>query len=997
MPTLLGNPGGRGDIVSERDTVNIHDNSEAINQFMRHSFRSLLAAAILLGSLSTATAQIGIPLPYGANQPSVKWFQILTPHFKIVYHEGLEEAAEEAANIAEAIYPVVTGNLRQEIAGRTPIYLSDLDDIPNALALGNQYVFIWMRGILADGRYGGIRAAGRAKWLRTVITHEFTHIVVDEAASFFNLSGFLPPGVPRWFNEGVARAMEPDGWTSDVDQVLRAATDADDLGYDGGDPLDGTLLYEGGQSLVRYMMDEYGERVIADILHGGRDFFNGYNFGAAVEQATGLTFDRIYDNWEAALQELYLTQLKQGDRIQNVGTPLPIDNLTAISWAVPSPDGSRIAYVGSKRVKNFGVYLGVRGEEDLDRVTREPGLEPNISWHPDGRSLLVSKARYASDRTLTHDIYRLDLDGDLDRITSDQDLTDPVWTPDGREIIAVQSRLGRANLVRIDPANGRLRQLTNFSDDVQIYTPQVSPDGRMVAFSMFDSDGRRVIGTIDLTATDGTPAIRRLVSDTANNRYPLWSPDGSQIAYTSHAGGVPNIRSVDVATGEISQVTTLVDGVYGTGWVPGTNRVIVIAIESPGDITPWLVEVSGGDPSTAPVPKRDAWQDIAFRLTVPAAEDIPAATIEGRGSYNSIDGIHPIVPFFPTLQNDIPLGVDQDNGLPRARIGAFSLWWDPMMKHQLLGFLDYGLASETFGWDVFYVNNSLPISIATHIDWSIGLQGVIPSIGFGDFGYYQKSRGGDVTAALWLPATDALDVFHEFRLRYENTTREPIGIDSAAAARAISLAAERDIGREHTVSSIGVGYTWTTPNLLFEGSFDKAIELGGGDFTWDKLQAHVSARVPVIGPLRIVTTGHAVAQWGDQLPYEFLGLHRYDLLSTDVGVSLRTLTDYTIRVRGVDIWIFGDRAWTAAAGLELGLDWISFLAPYRPGLMVFAETGSAWFDEDTPENAPSTLGYGVELRMPYFENLHFALGLAHGEVEETDLGLELYTRVGWGF
>ena len=50
----------------------------------------------------------------------------------------------------------------------------------------------------------------------------------------------------------------------------------------------------------------------------------------------------------------------------------------------------------------------------------------------------------------------------------------------------------------------------------------------------------------------------------------------------------------------------------------------------------------------------------------------------------------------------------------------------------------------------------------------------------------------------------------------------------------------------------------------------------------------------------IITSGHAVAQYGDQLPYEFLGLSRYDLLSSDVGISLRTLTEYTIRVRGVD-------------------------------------------------------------------------------------------------
>ena len=955
-----------------------------------------IAILFLLLCSASASAQIGIPLPYGANQPSVKWFQILTPHFRIVYHEGLEEAAEEAATVAEAIYPVVTGNLRQEISGRTPIYLSDLDDIPNAQALRDQYIFIWMRGILADGRYGGIRASGNAKWLRTVITHEFTHIVIDEAASFFNLSGYLPPGVPRWFNEGVARAMEPDGWTPDVDQVLRAATDADDLEYDGNDPLDGTLLYEGGQSLVRYMMAEYGERVIADILHGGRDLFNGFDFGQAVEEATGQSFDVIYEEWESDLKDLYGNQLRAGKRIEDVGRRLGIDNLTAISWAVPSPDGSRIAYVGSKRVKNFGVYLGTPGGEDLEKITGEDGIEANISWHPNGESLLVSKGRYASDRTLTHDIYRLDLDGDLDRITSGADLTDPVWTPDGSRIIAVQSRAGRADLVSIDPSTGRVSSLTSFTDDIQIYTPQVSPDGSTVAFSMFDSDGARVIATYDI-GTPGTVNLRRLVSDSGNNRYPIWSPDGSTLAYTSHAGGVPNVRKVDVASGRIEQVTAVVDGVYGTGWVRGRDSIVVISIESPGDITPWLVPPTGGDPSTAPTPERDPWQDVAFDRTVPDPAAMGAPTIEGRGPYNSIDGIHPIVPFFPLAQNDIPVSQRNDNGMPAIRLGLISLWWDPNMKHQILGYLDYGLLSETFGWDVFYVNNSLPVSIATHFDWSIGLEGVIPSVGTGDFGYYQKTRGGSVTAALWLPGTDALDVFHEFRVRYENTTRQPVGIDSAAAVFALGESLGEPGISEHTVSAVGVGYTWITPGFLFDGSFDKALSLGGGDVEYDKLQAHASARIPLIGPFRFITTGHAVAQYGDQLPYEFLGLSRYDLLSSDVGISLRTLTEYTIRVRGVDEWVFGDRAWTASAGIELSLDWISFLAPYRLGILGFAETGTAWFDEDQDVDPPSTLGYGAEIRMPYIQNMHLAIGLAHGQIEDVSLGLEFYTRIGWGF
>src|ERR1041384_1881000 len=92
-------------------------------------------------------ASAGAQLPTGANRPDVSWHQIGTSHFLIVYHDGLEDAARQAADVAEAVYPVVTGSLRTELPGRTLLYLSDLDDIPNAFAFGDDHMYIWMRGI----------------------------------------------------------------------------------------------------------------------------------------------------------------------------------------------------------------------------------------------------------------------------------------------------------------------------------------------------------------------------------------------------------------------------------------------------------------------------------------------------------------------------------------------------------------------------------------------------------------------------------------------------------------------------------------------------------------------------------------------------------------------------------------------------------------------------------------------------------------------------------
>ena len=194
------------------------------------------------------------------------WHELSTEHFTIVYHDGLDSIALKAAPVAEEAYHVVTTNLQTPLKGKVRIYLSDYDEIKNAFAFEDDYIFIWMRGILDDLPYG-FRSSGTSKWLRSVITHEFTHIVVAHATK--DIFSFFTSGsdIPRWFNEGLARYMEPDGWTSDLEALLRVATVSGhlDLGMT-DDYLSGGMMYEGGQSLVRYIAATYGDSALVKIL-----------------------------------------------------------------------------------------------------------------------------------------------------------------------------------------------------------------------------------------------------------------------------------------------------------------------------------------------------------------------------------------------------------------------------------------------------------------------------------------------------------------------------------------------------------------------------------------------------------------------------------------------------------------------------------------------------------------------------------------------------------
>ena len=80
-----------------------------------------------------------------------------------------------------------------------------------------------------------------------------------------------------------------------------------------------------------------------------------------------------------------------------------------------------------------------------------------------------------------------------------------------------------------DAARDGYAQLTNFSDSVT--SPALSPDGRTLTFirgiSSFEGAGQIYVKLLP----DGEP--KQLTQDGLNKMSPVFSPDGSRIAYTT--------------------------------------------------------------------------------------------------------------------------------------------------------------------------------------------------------------------------------------------------------------------------------------------------------------------------------------------------------------------------------------------------------------------------------------------------------------------------------
>jgi Tol biopolymer transport system component len=228
-----------------------------------------------------------------------------------------------------------------------------------------------------------------------------------------------------------------------------------------------------------------------------------------------------------------LAQPFDPDRMELSGEPAPIAE--GVDSYAPSTSGMfSVSQTGTL------VYLAGRTSKMLltwfDRIGHrgatlgEPGECANPATSPDGTRVAV-----ALGPVERRDIWILDVArGTTTRFTFDPAWDDdPIWSPDGKQIVFGSQRAGRWDLF-IKPADGSGEERLLFTSDEPKSPDSWSRDGRYLIFSSFSAKTGGDLWALPMQGeAQPIPILRTLFPEEVG----ILSPDGRWIAYGSRESG----------------------------------------------------------------------------------------------------------------------------------------------------------------------------------------------------------------------------------------------------------------------------------------------------------------------------------------------------------------------------------------------------------------------------------------------------------------------------
>ncbi len=517
----------------------------------------------------------------GQDPATIKWQQIKTPHFKIIFPKGYFNNANLYANTLELTRSITLSPYLTHDKKTFSIVLHPKSTWANAMVLPAPLHGDFFE-IPDQSLYPQI-------WQYQLALHETRHFAqmrklyqgVGKGLSFiFGQGGptaLFGIFVPMWFVEGDAvfnetihsksgRGRLPSFSMDLKAQVLEKGIYKFDKAVLGSYKSYVPNHYTLGYQLVRYGVDKFGYQMwnlamdrVARRPYLLKPFVNG------MKTYSGLRKVKYYHKVLNGLQETWISQQAQGQikKPKYIEPAKKTRFFTSYRFPVALSDGSFIAErTGMDDINRF-VRVTNDGHE---QVLFTPGFDYTESLSANDSLLCWNEKQYDL-RWGNRDYSIIKIfnfkTGELRTITRKTKLFAPDLSPDARQIVATSvSEEGKYSLEIIDKQSGTVLNSFTTGDNLYFMTPKWSDDGKYVVTTVLGKQGKSIL------LFEPETGKHRIIMPFSFAEISRPVKSGNQIFFTGSYNGSDNIYTFDLSTKKVSQLTNVKYGIENISVTP---------------------------------------------------------------------------------------------------------------------------------------------------------------------------------------------------------------------------------------------------------------------------------------------------------------------------------------------------------------------------------------------------------------------------------------------